>query len=207
MFLYDKYEEYDNAVVTMMKHPTVAWKEGLFKEVITKVANIELYYKALQFYLDNKPLLINDLLVVLTPRMDHTRGVSFFQKANHLSLVKPYLRSVQSHNNKAINEALNSLLITEEDYNGLRASIDAFDNFDNIALAQLLEKHELIEFRRIGAYLYKGNNRWKQSVELCKKDHLYKIQTIISMILPRNYEFMERSLKMLYGEKLLKLNR
>lgn len=174
VFLYDKYEEYDNAVVTMMKHPTVAWKEGLFKEVITKVANIELYYKALQFYLDNKPLLINDLLVVLTPRMDHTRGVSFFQKANHLSLVKPYLRSVQSHNNKAINEALNSLLIAEEDYNGLRASIDAFDNFDNIALAQLLEKHELIEFRRISGYLYKGNNRWKQSVELCKKDHLYK---------------------------------
>lgn len=174
VFLYDKYEEYDNAVVTMMKHPTVAWREGLFKEVITKVANIELYYKALQFYLDNKPLLLNDLLIVLTPRMDHTRGVTFFQRSGHLSLVKPYLRSVQNHNNKAINEALNSLLIDEEDYNGLRASIDAYDNFDNIALAQRLEKHELTEFRRIGAYLYKGNNRWKQSVELCKKDNLYK---------------------------------
>ena len=175
VFLYDKYEEYDNAIVTMMKHPTVAWKENLFKDVVTKVANIELYYKALQFYLDNKPLLINDLLVVLTPRMDHTRAVNFFIKAKHLSLVKPYLRSVQNHNNKAINEALNNLLIEEEDYNGLRASIDAFDNFDNIQLAQTLEKHELIEFRRIAAYLYKGNNRWKQSVELCKKDHLYKV--------------------------------
>ena len=31
----------------------------------------------------------------------------------------------------------------------------------------------MIEFRRISAYLYKGNNRWKQSVELCKKDKLY----------------------------------
>lgn len=58
---------------------------------------------------------------------------------------------------------------------GLRASIDAYDNFDNITLAQRLEKHELIEFRRIAAYLYKGNNRWKQSVELCKKDRLYKV--------------------------------
>jgi len=174
VFLYDKYEEYDNAIVTMMKHPTVAWKENLFKDVVTKVANIELYYKALQFYLDNKPLLINDLLVVLTPRMDHTRAVNFFIKAKHLMLVKPYLRSVQNHNNKAINEALNNLIIEEEDYNGLRASIDAFDNFDNIQLAQTMEKHELIEFRRIAAYLYKGNNRWKQSVELCKKDHLYK---------------------------------
>ena len=96
-------------------------------------------------------------------------------QVNHLPLVKPYLRSVQSHNNKAINEALNDLLIDEEDYNGLRASIDAFDNFDNIALAQRLEKHELIEFRRIAAYLYKGNNRWQQSVELCKRDKLYKV--------------------------------
>jgi len=83
--------------------------------------------------------------------------------------------SVQNHNNKAINEALNNLFIEEEDYQGLRASIDAFDNFDNIALAQRLEKHELIEFRRIGAYLYKGNNRWKQSVDLCKKDKLFKV--------------------------------
>ena len=177
VFLYDKYEEYDNAVVTMMKHPTVAWKEGLFKEVITKVANIELYYKALQFYLDHKPLLLNDLLLVLTPRMDHTRAVNFFQKVKQLPLVKPYLRSVQNHNNKAINEALNVLLIDEEDYNGLRASIDAFDNFDNIALAQRLEKHELIEFRRIAAYLYKGNNRWKQSVDLCKRDNLFAVST------------------------------
>ena len=91
-----------------------------------------------------------------------------------MPLVKAYLRSVQSLNNKAINEALNDLLIEEEDYQGLRTSIDAFDNFDTIALAQRLEKHELIEFRRIAAYLYKGNNRWKQSVELCKKDGLYK---------------------------------
>merc|ERR1711862_927094 len=55
-----------------------------------------------------------------------------------------------------------------------KTSIDAFDNFDNIQLAQTLEKHELIEFRRIAAYLYKGNNRWGQSVQLCKKDNLFK---------------------------------
>lgn len=60
----------------------------------------------------------------------------------------------------------------------LRTSIDAYDNFDNISLAQRLEKHELIEFRRIAAYLFKGNNRWKQSVELCKKDRLYKVRPL-----------------------------
>ncbi|XP_064613510.1 clathrin heavy chain 1 [Liolophura sinensis] len=174
VFLYDKYEEFDNAILTMMSHPTEAWRENQFKDIITKVANIELYYKALQFYLDFKPLLINELLLVLTPRLDHTRAVNYFTKVKQISLVKPYLRAVQKNNNKAINEALNSLLIEEEDYQGLRASIDAYDNFDNIALAQSLEKHELLEFRRIAAYLYKGNNRWKQSVDLCKKDKLYK---------------------------------
>lgn len=176
VFLYDKYEEYDNAVIAMIAHPTEAWRESHFKDIITKVANVELYYKAIQFYLDYKPMLLNDLLLVLAPRMDHTRSVSFFTKVSsqlhskiqclrglfnllkvkHLQLVKPYLRAVQSLNNKAINEALNNLLIEEEDYQGLRTSIDAFDNFDNIALAQKLEKHELIEFRRIAAYLYKG---------------------------------------------------
>uniref|UniRef100_A0AAX7UGB5 Clathrin, heavy chain a (Hc) n=1 Tax=Astatotilapia calliptera TaxID=8154 RepID=A0AAX7UGB5_ASTCA len=174
VFLYDKYEEYDNAIITMMNHPTDAWKEGQFKDIITKVANVELYYKAIQFYLEFKPLLLNDLLIVLSPRLDHSRAVNFFTKVKQLPLVKPYLRSVQNHNNKSVNEALNNLFITEEDYQALRTSIDAYDNFDNISLAQRLEKHKLIEFRRIAAYLFKGNNRWKQSVELCKKDKLYK---------------------------------
>ncbi|KAF5272050.1 hypothetical protein FQR65_LT05031 [Abscondita terminalis] len=155
VFLFDKYEEYDNAVLAMMAHPTEAWREGHFKDIITKVANIELYYKAIQFYLDFKPLLLNDLLLVLAPRMDHTRAVSYFTKNGHLQLVKSYLRSVQSLNNKAINEALNGLLIDEEDY-------------------QEIGEARIDRFRRIAAYLYKGNNRWKQSVELCKKDRLFR---------------------------------
>ncbi|KAL6458662.1 hypothetical protein MHYP_G00321340 [Metynnis hypsauchen] len=174
VFLYDKYEEYDNAIITMITHPTDAWRDASFKEIISKVANVELYYKSLQFYLEYKPMLLNDLLTVLAPRLDHTRAVNFFTKVNQLRLVKPYLRSVQSHNNRAVNEALNSLLTEEEDFQGLRASIDAYDNFDSISLAQKLEQHELIEFRRIAAYLYKINQRWAQSIQLCKKDNLYK---------------------------------
>lgn len=45
-----------------------------------QVANVELYYKAIQFYLEFKPLLLNDLLMVLSPRLDHTRAVNFFSK-------------------------------------------------------------------------------------------------------------------------------
>ena len=165
-----------------MAHPSEAWRENHFKDIISKVANIELYYKSIDFYLEYKPMLLNDLLLILSPRLDHTRAVNYFLKIKQLSLVKPYLRSVQNINNKAINEALNNLLIEEEDYQGLKNSIDAYDNFDNIGLAQRLEKHELIEFRRIAAYLFKGNNRWKQAVELCKKDRVYKVRQIRSSI-------------------------
>lgn len=38
VFLYDKYEEYDNAIITMMNHPTDAWKEGQFKDIIAKAS-------------------------------------------------------------------------------------------------------------------------------------------------------------------------
>ena len=86
VFLYDKYEEYDNAVLAMMAHPTEAWRESHFKDIITKVANIELYHKEIQFYLDYKPMMLNDLLVVLAPRLDHTRAVNFFTKVGPLLL-------------------------------------------------------------------------------------------------------------------------
>lgn len=121
---------------------------------------------------------------------------------DQLPLIKPYLRQVQTQNNKSVNEALNQVLIEEEDYASLRASIDAYDNFDNIALAQQLEKHELIEFRRISAYLYKGNNRWKQSVELCKKDKLYKVTKKVCIIL-LNFFIYEKVLVILLIDSII----
>eukprot|EP01137_Pigoraptor_chileana_P023616 Opistho-2@90187 len=174
VFLYIHYDEFDNAVLTMIKHPSEAWNHAQFKDIIVKVANNELYYKALTFYLDSQPLQLNDLLTTLTPKLDHARTVSLFAKVKQLPLVKPYLLAVQHANVKAVNESVNKLLIDEEDYNALRDSIDRHDNFDSIALAQQLEKHELVEFRRLSGYLYKKNNRWQQAVELCKADRLYK---------------------------------
>ena len=64
----------------MMAHPSEAWRENHFKDIISKVANIELYYKSIDFYLEYKPMLLNDLLLVLSPRLDHTRAVNHFLK-------------------------------------------------------------------------------------------------------------------------------
>jgi len=41
-------------------------------------------------------------------------------------------------------------------------------------LAVRLEKHDLLEMRRISAHLYKRNGKFAQSVDLSKKDRIYK---------------------------------
>jgi clathrin heavy chain len=55
------------------------------------------YYKAVSFYLQEQPMLLNDLLTVLIPRIDHTRVVRMFERkdVDHVPLVKPYLMAVQ----------------------------------------------------------------------------------------------------------------
>ncbi|KAF5947374.1 hypothetical protein HYC85_013331 [Camellia sinensis] len=173
-YLYIQYDEFDNAATTIMNHSPEAWDHMQFKDVAVKVANVELYYKAVHFYLEEHPDLINDLLNVLALRVDHTRVVDIMRKAGHLLLVKPYMVAVQSNNVTAVNEALNAIYVEEEDYDRLRESIDMHDSFDQIGLAQKIEKHELLEMRRVAAYIYKKAGRWKQSIALSKKDNLYK---------------------------------
>ncbi|XP_038712359.1 clathrin heavy chain 1-like [Tripterygium wilfordii] len=173
-YLYIQYDEFDNAATTVMNHSPEAWDHMQFKDIVAKVANVELYYKAVHFYLQEHPDLINDVLNVLALRVDHTRVVDIMRKAGHLRLIKPYMVAVQSNNVSAVNEALNEIYVEEEDYDRLRESIDLHDNFDQIGLAQKIEKHELLEMRRVAAYIYKKAGRWKQSIALSKKDSLYK---------------------------------
>ena len=44
-----------------------------------------------------------------------------------------------------------------------------------IGLATRLERHDLMEFRRIAAHIYKSNLRWRKAVALAKQDKLYKV--------------------------------
>ena len=53
---------------------------------------------------------------VLEARIDHSRVVSILRKADHLPLVKDYLIAVQKGNLAAVNDAVNELLIEEEDF-------------------------------------------------------------------------------------------
>ena len=67
-------------------------------------------------------------------------------------------------------------LLIHLDVQGLRDSITTYDNFDQLSLAAQLEKHELMEFRRISAFIYKKALRWRKAVALAKQDKLYKVQ-------------------------------
>mmetsp|Transcript_16634 Transcript_16634/g.24631 ORF Transcript_16634/g.24631 Transcript_16634/m.24631 type:complete len:1761 (+) Transcript_16634:142-5424(+) len=173
VFLYKEDGQNDSAVRVMVDHCT-AWKPELFIECVQKVRNQEIYYRAIGFYIEQHPMELKRLLHVLAPSLDNARVVHQLRKAEHLPLAMEYLQSVQKDNVAAVNEALNELYIEDEDHEQLRRSIDDFNNFDQIALAQRIEKHELLEFRRISAYLYKKNKRFQQSVTLSKGDKMYK---------------------------------
>lgn len=56
------------------------------------------------------------MVQVLEARIDHSRVVSILRKADHLPLVKDYLIAVQKGNLAAVNDAVNELLIEEEDF-------------------------------------------------------------------------------------------
>jgi len=129
--------------------------------------------QSIDFYLQQHPLLLCDLLNVLAARIDHARVVTQCRRAGHLALIKPYLIAQQHLDITEINEALNDLLVEEEDTLALRHSLEEHANYDALALARRLETHELLEMRRIAAWLYKNSKRWAQSIALSKRDALY----------------------------------
>jgi clathrin heavy chain len=175
VYLYMQDKQHDNAVKTMMERAN-AWDNDLFLDSVPKVRNQELIYKAVGHYLTIHPTLFTRLMEVLEEVADHSRVVNQLRRTGDwaLQLGQPYMKSVQKYNVTAVNEALNELYVEEEDYEALRKSIDGFNSFNMIALASKLATHELLEFRRISAYLYRRNKKYSQSIELSKNDHMWK---------------------------------
>ena len=194
VFLYTHYDEWDNAALAMMERAADAWEHHSFKDIIVKVANLEIYYRALNFYLQEQPTLLTDLLQALTPRIDVNRVVRMFEKSDNIPLIKPFLLNVQSQNKRAVNNAIHDILIEEEDYKTLRDSVENYDNYDPVDLAQRLEKHELVFFRQIAASVYRKNKRWEKSVALSKQDKLYK-DAIETAAISRKSEVVEELLR------------
>ena len=59
----------------MIEHSPTAWKHDAFCQNIVNVANHDLWYKSILFYLEEEPMLLNDLLKLLGQKIDLTRTV------------------------------------------------------------------------------------------------------------------------------------
>lgn len=175
VYLYMQDKQYDSAV-KIMTDRAPAFEHDLFLDAIIKVRNAETMYKAVNFYLNMHPTLFTKLMEAMESHVDHSRIVNILRKSGDwaLQIGQPYMKAVQGADLSAVNEALNELYIEDEDYESLRQSIDRFKNFNMIALAQKLASHELLEFRRISAYVYRCNKKWSQSIELSKGDRMWK---------------------------------
>jgi len=175
VYLHTQDKQYDSAVKIMTDRAT-AFENDLFLDAIVKVRNQEVMYKAINFYLTMHPTFFTRLMEVVEPHVDHSRVVSQLRRSGDwaLQIGQSYMKTVQGSDLSAVNEALNELYIEDEDYEALRKSIDRFKNFNMIALAQKLATHELLEFRRISAYVYRCNKKWTQSIDLSKNDRMWK---------------------------------
>lgn len=92
--LHSIYDQQDQAILTMMEHSPSAWRHDIFSQNIVNVANNDLYYRAMIFYLEEEPLLLNDLLKLVSPKIDLTKCVQVMKRTGHVALITPFLKSV-----------------------------------------------------------------------------------------------------------------
>ena len=174
VFLYSHYNGYDQALTTMIDHSPLCWKHDLYCQVLRKVTNSNLYNKSIDFYVKEQPQLLNDMLKVISSKVDLSTTVNQLKKNNVLALAAPFLRSVQSANNYDVNEALNDIFIEEEEPENLKTSILKYSAYDQLSLAKKIENHPLLEFKRISALVYRKNKKFAESIEISKKLNFFK---------------------------------
>jgi len=86
-------------------------------------------------------MLLNEIMKLLATKIDLTKAVQVMKRTGNIALIAPFLKGVQSQNISAVNEALNDIYLENEDFESLRASIQDYDSFESLQLAQDLENH------------------------------------------------------------------
>jgi clathrin heavy chain len=167
---------------------------------LLKVSNTELYYRSINFYLQEEPGRLNDLLSQITTKVDLTKTVSLLRKEGFLWLAEDWLRSVQSFNNQAVNDALNGLYLESCNFESLKESIMKFDSIDSLSLAKNIEGLENAEFRRISMLIYRKNKKFKESIQICLSEGLFK-EAIESAAESKDQTIVEALLKKFAKDK------
>lgn len=190
IFLYAHYDEWDNAATTIIEKSTDKFDHEYFQEIVVKVSNLEIYYKAINFYIKEHPELLNELLKVLVPRLDIPRTIQLFLKNEKLYMIKDFLIEVLPKNISVVNSAYHDLMVEDNDYVSLEKSIEAYDKFDQLGLAVRLETHELIYFRKISALLYRRNKKWAKALNILKEEKLWK-ECIETAAISQDYKIIK----------------
>eukprot|EP01059_Diplonema_ambulator_P010280 TRINITY_DN2028_c4_g1_i1.p1 TRINITY_DN2028_c4_g1~~TRINITY_DN2028_c4_g1_i1.p1 ORF type:complete len:1651 (+),score=569.89 TRINITY_DN2028_c4_g1_i1:144-4955(+) len=170
-------EDWDSALSVMLDHPSPAWEHNVFKETCCKATVIDHIYSGVSFYLASHPDLLGDFLYAVSNRVNPERVVLTVHRLGSVALVKDWLVSVQKVNNKIVNEAVNQLLIEEEDYESLRESLQNFTNFDRHGLCSVLASHSLMEMRRVASWLHAQSGKHQQAIDTALADRLYQDAT------------------------------
>ncbi|SBT48654.1 clathrin heavy chain, putative [Plasmodium ovale wallikeri] len=186
VYLYISYDEYNLAVDTIIKHSPTAYQQDIFMQVIHKVTNSDIIHKVIDFYIEENPLNLYNLLKILENKIDNNRLVQTMKKSNNLPLIQTYLEDIQGQNITPVNETLNEIYLQNDDYISLRNSVDEYDNFNQSNLINKLENHKLPEMRRIAAILYKKNKKYKEAIYLSKKEEQYKDAIEIARVSKNN---------------------
>ncbi|CAD2113784.1 clathrin heavy chain, putative [Plasmodium vinckei] len=190
VYLYISYDEYNLAVDTIIKHSPIAYQPDIFMQVIHKVTNSDIIHKVIDFYIEENPLNLYNLLKILENKIDNNRLVQTMKKSNNLPLIQKYLEDIQTQNITSVNETLNEIYLENDDYISLRKSIDEYDNFNQTNLINKLENHKLAEMRRIAALLYKKNKKFKEAINLSKKEGQIKDAIDIARV-SKNHLYIE----------------
>jgi len=161
---------YDQAVETMLRYPTPALELGGLIQYALLVNNTELLYQALHLYYQEYRDQLQALLLGLQPRLDPNKVVELFESWQGMALLEPYLVQVLPTNTRKVNEAYFDLLIQAKKPAVLQEVVAKVDNFDASALAERLEHHPELPFRRIAVQLLIKVRRWKHAMALAKQD-------------------------------------
>ncbi|KZV62300.1 clathrin heavy chain [Peniophora sp. CONT] len=165
VFLYIKYDEFDNTALAVMERSADAWEHNHFKDVMVRVANIEMRCR----YTSRSSRCSLPTCAASHPSSrPFARRARVQQAAIRLHPARPHLDT------EVVHEAYKSMLIEEEDYKTLRDSVNSFDNFKNNEPARELEQHGLSEFSRLAAHSCRQDGRWDEFVALSKQDKLHK---------------------------------
>ncbi|KAH0480016.1 MAG: hypothetical protein KVP17_004537 [Porospora cf. gigantea B] len=174
VFVHCTYGEFDQAVHVTLKHADVAWSHEAFCRTQAKVSNTEILYRCVDFYVEQHPDLLVEMLNEITDTVDHGRLIERVRRADRLQLVRPYLESVQvREDTHSVNSALHEMYVEAGDFTSLRKSVLRVSNFDHLVLAQVLESHRDVEFRKVSGILYRSKGRFALALDILNKDEAF----------------------------------